>query len=66
MNCIRQKSINDEYHIILTFIEELKVFSSLEDRERFTKIMVEVMEKMGCKILAQTIMLNHVSSPGYN
>lgn len=59
MNCIRLKSKNNEYHIILTFIKELKVFSSIEERKKFTRIMVDVMEKMDCKIYAQTIMLNH-------
>ena len=60
MNCIRYKSKNNEYHIILTFIKELKVFSCIEDRRKFKQIMVKVMKKMGCKILANAIMLNHV------
>ncbi len=60
MNCIRLKSKNNEYHIILTFIKELKVFSELEDRRKFIEIMAKVMKKMGCKILAHAIMLNHV------
>ena len=60
MNCIRYKSKNNEYHIILTFIKELKVFSCIEDRKKFQEIMVKVMKKMGCKILANAIMLNHV------
>ncbi len=60
MNCIRHKSKNNEYHIILTFLKELRVFSDLEDRRKYNRIMLEVMEKMGCKIYAQAIMLNHV------
>jgi len=60
MNCIRYKSKNDEYHIILNFIKELKVFSNLDDRRKFIQIMVEVMKKMDCKIYAHAIMHNHI------
>jgi len=60
MNCIRFKSKKDEYHIILTFIKELRVFSELDDRRKIIHIMVAVMKKMECKIYAQSIMRNHV------
>ena len=60
MNCIRRKSKNNEYHIILTFLKELKVFSDNEDRKKFQQILVKVMKKMDCKIYAHAIMLNHV------
>jgi REP element-mobilizing transposase RayT len=60
MNCIRLESINGEYHIVLTFLKELKVFSDPSDCRRFTEIMIEVMDKMDCKMLMQSIMLNHV------
>ncbi|MFO7611892.1 MAG: transposase [Clostridia bacterium] len=60
MHCIREKSINDEYHVILKFIEELAVFSDFHEREIFDEILLKVMKKENCKIYAKTIMLNHV------
>lgn len=60
MNCIRQKSKDNEYHVILTFLDELKMFSDKKDRQRFREILHEVRKEMGCKILAYSIMLNHV------
>ncbi|MBN2558451.1 MAG: transposase [Clostridia bacterium] len=59
MNCIRVKSVNDEYHVVLKFIEELAVFSDIHEREVFIEILLKIMKKKGCKIYANTIMLNH-------
>lgn len=60
MNCIRGKSKKGEYHVILNFIKELRVFSNRDERREMEKILKIVMRKMKCKIYAHTIMLNHV------
>ena len=60
MNCVRLESINGEYHVVLTFLKELKVFSVEYDCIRFTEIMIEVMDKMECKMFMQSLMPDHV------
>jgi len=59
MNDCRVESINGEYHVIVTFIEELHVFSNEWEKDFFIKLLEDVNGKEGCEILNHVEMLNH-------
>jgi REP element-mobilizing transposase RayT len=59
MNDSRIESIKGEYHVILKFIDELRVFSQDYEKEFFIELLEDVNGKDGCEILNHVEMLGH-------
>ncbi|MBN2882296.1 MAG: transposase, partial [Clostridia bacterium] len=55
----RDESKNGEYHVILKFIDELRVFSQDYEKQFFIELLKDVNGKCGCDILNHVEMLGH-------